>query len=335
MIDLRSDTVTKPTAAMRKAMAEAEVGDDVYGEDPTVNALQARAAELLGMEAGLFTASGTQSNLLALLCHGQRGDEYIAGQDAHIYQFEGGGAAVLGGLQPQPVKVDVKGEIDLDRIAGLIKPDDPHFARTRVLCIENTFSGAVLSLNYIEQVRSFCDDNGLILHMDGARLFNAAVHLGVKVSDITQYVDSVCFCLSKGLGTPIGSVLCGSQTMIAQALRWRKTLGGAMRQVGIVAAAGLYALENNIERLAEDHKNAQRLADGLRSVQVLADKVRVNTNILFIDIDNDEMTRLRDHFAKDDIIVESQRLVTHLDISTADIDTVIESVQRFCARDSS
>ncbi len=329
MIDLRSDTVTKPTAVMRKAMAEAEVGDDVYGEDPMVNALQEQAAEMLGMEAGLFTASGTQSNLIALLCHCQRGDEYIAGQDAHIYQFEGGGAAVLGGLQPQPVHVALNGEMNLDNVVGLIKPDDPHYARTHLLCIENTYSGAVLSLDYIKRVRAFCDENGLILHLDGARLFNAAVALGVPASDITQYVDSVCFCLSKGLGTPIGSVLCGSKEMISQAVRWRKTLGGAMRQVGIVAAAGLYALDHNIDRLAEDHEIARRLADGLRSIVALSDKIRVNTNILFIEIDNDEMTKLRDHFLKDGIVVDSQRLVTHLDITATDIDTVVESAKRF------
>ncbi len=329
VIDLRSDTVTKPTAAMRKVMAEAEVGDDVYGEDPTVNALQDKAAAMLGKEAGLFTASGTQSNLLALLCHCQRGDEYIAGQDAHIYQFEGGGAAVLGGLQPQPVEVALNGEMDLETIAALIKPDDPHFARTRALCIENTFSGAVLSLDYIKQVRAYCDDHDLILHMDGARLFNASVALRVSVSGITRYVDSVCFCLSKGLGTPIGSVLCGSKEMIAQTVRWRKTLGGAMRQVGIIAAAGIYALDHNIERLTEDHANAQRLADGLRSIESLADKVRVNTNILFVDVGNDEISKLGEHLVRDNIIIEGQRLVTHLDVSAEDIETVIDSVKGF------
>ncbi len=329
VIDLRSDTVTKPTAAMRKVMAEAEVGDDVYGEDPTVNALQAKAAALLGKEASLFTASGTQSNLLALLCHCQRGDEYIAGQDAHIYQFEGGGAAVLGGLQPQPVEVALNGEMDLEKVASLIKPDDPHFARTRALCIENTFSGAVLTLDYIKKVRAFCDEHGLILHMDGARLFNATVALNIPASDITTHVDSVCFCLSKGLGTPIGSVLCGSKDMIAQAMRWRKTLGGAMRQVGVIAAAGIYALDHHVDRLAEDHDNAQRLAEGLRSINALSDKVRVNTNILFVDVGSDEISELQEHFTADGIVIEGQRLVTHLDIATADVDTVINSAERF------
>ncbi len=335
MIDLRSDTVTKPGPAMRAAMAEAEVGDDVYGEDPTVNALQERAAGLLGKEAGLFTSSGTQGNLLALLCHGQRGDEYIAGQDAHIYKFEGGGAAVLGGLQPQPVQVAVTGEMDLDRVAGLIKPDDPHYARTKVLCIENTFSGAVLSLDYLKTVRAFCDDHGLLLHMDGARLFNASVALGVPPVEITGFVDSVTFCLSKGLGTPLGSVLCGSRDFIARTVRWRKMLGGAMRQVGIVAAAGLYALDHHIERLAEDHANATRLAQGVKSIPALANRVRVNTNMVFLDLDNYETSRLRDHLAGDGIVISRGRLVTHLDVSAEDVDTVIASAKRFYASENS
>lgn len=329
MIDLRSDTVTKPTPAMREAMASAEVGDDVYGEDPTVNALQSQTAELVGMEASLFTSSGTQSNLMALLSHCQRGDEFIAGQDAHIYQFEGGGAAVLGGLQPQPVAVALNGEMDLDTVAGLIKPDDPHFARTKALCIENTFSGAVLSLDYLSKVRAFCDENSLLLHMDGARLFNASVSLGIPVSEITCYVDSVAFCLSKGLGTPIGSMLCGTKALIEGSIRWRKMLGGATRQVGIVAAAGIHALQHHIDRLEEDHANAARLANGLKSIPQLANKIRVNTNILFVEVDHDEIAQLRHHFAEDGITIEGQRLVTHLDISTSDIERVIESARRF------
>jgi threonine aldolase len=329
MIDLRSDTVTKPTEAMRAVMAAAEVGDDVYGEDPTVNALQTRTADMLGMEAAIFTASGTQSNLMALLSHCQRGDEYIAGQDAHIYQFEGGGAAVLGGLQPQPVPLTLNGEIDLDALAGLIKPDNPHFARTKALCIESTYSGAVLSLDYLSRVRSFCDEHNLVLHLDGARVFNAAVALGVPVSEITQYVDSVAFCLSKGLGAPMGSMLCGTRGFIDRSLRWRKMLGGAMRQVGIAAAAGLYALDHNVERLADDHVNALRLAEGLSSIPALINKQRVNTNILFLEIDDDQAARLRNHFAADGITISGQRLVTHLDIGAADIEVVIASAQHF------
>lgn len=329
MIDLRSDTVTKPSAEMRAAMAEAEVGDDVYAEDPTANLLQDRSAALLGMEASIFTASGTQSNLMALLCHCQRGDEFIAGQNAHIYLHEGGGAAVLGGLQPQPVAIQANGEIDLNALEGLIKPDDPHFARTRALCIENTYSGVVLSLEYLARVREFCDTHSLLLHLDGARLFNAATALSVEPKEITKYVDSVAFCLSKGLGTPAGSMLCGSRDVIKRAIRWRKMLGGAMRQVGVLAAAGLYALDHNIERLEQDHENAARLAKGLEAIEGLAGRVRVNTNILHLEIGDEETGRLTRHFAADGITITGQRLVTHLDVKKSDIDRVIKSAKAF------
>lgn len=329
MIDLRSDTVTKPSKEMRAAMADAEVGDDVYAEDPTVNTLQDRSAALLGMEASIFTASGTQSNLIALLCHCQRGDEYIAGQNAHIYLYEGGGAAVLGGLQPQPVTVQPNGEIDLEGLKNLIKPDDPHFARSRALCIENTYSGVALSLDYLAQARAFCDTHGLVLHLDGARLFNAATALGVETKEITKYVDSVAFCLSKGLGTPAGSMLCGTEDVITRAVRWRKMLGGAMRQVGVLAAAGLYALDHNIERLTQDHANAARLAAGLAGIKALAGRVRVNTNILFLEISDENTQRLKEHFASDGIVIEGQRLVTHLDVTESDVDRVIESAHAF------
>lgn len=329
MIDLRSDTVTKPNAGMRAAMAGAEVGDDVYDEDPTVNLLQDRSAALLGMEASIFTASGTQSNLMALLCHCQRGDEFIAGQNAHIYLYEGGGAAVLGGLQPQPVAIQANGEIDLNVLERLIKPDDPHFARTRALCIENTYSGVVLSLAYLARVRDFCDTHGLVLHLDGARLFNAATELGVDAKEITKYVDSVAFCLSKGLGTPVGSMLCGTHDAITRAVRWRKMLGGAMRQVGVLAAAGLYALDHNVDRLKQDHEHAARLAAGLESIKQLAGRVRVNTNILYLDISDEDTRRLTHHFARDGIVITGQRLVTHLDIQESDIDRVIESAKSF------
>lgn len=329
MIDLRSDTVTKPSKDMRAAMAEAEVGDDVYEEDPTVNLLQDRSAALLGMEASIFTASGTQSNLMALLCHCQRGDEFIAGQDAHIYLHEGGGGAVLGGLQPQPVAIQPNGEIDLNVVEGLIKPDDPHYARTRALCIENTYSGVVLSLEYLARVRGFCDTHGLVLHLDGARVFNAAVSLGVEPKEITRYVDSVAFCLSKGLGTPAGSMLCGTRDVITRAIRWRKMLGGAMRQVGVLAAAGLYALDHNIERLKLDHANATHLATGLESIDQLRGKVRVNTNILFLDISDEATQNLKQHFATDGIVISGQRLVTHLDVQESDIDRVVESAKVF------
>lgn len=327
MIDLRSDTVTKPSDAMRAAMAEADVGDDVYNEDPTVNTLQDRAAAITGMDASLFTASGTQSNLMALLCHGQRGDEFIAGQDSHIYLHEAGGAAVLGGLQPQPTTIHPNGEMDLDVVEGLIKPDDPHYARTKILSVENTYGGVVLGLDYLKRVRAFCDAHGLLLHLDGARLFNAAVALNVEPREITRYFDSVAFCLSKGLGTPVGSMLCGTKDVIERAVRWRKMLGGAMRQVGVLAAAGLYALDHNIDCLSDDHANAARLAAGLEGVGFLAGRVRVNTNILFLDITDEESLQLEHHFAKDEIISQGQRLVTHLDVTTKDIDRVIDSAR--------
>lgn len=329
MIDLRSDTVTKPCDQMRQAMAEAEVGDDVYNEDPTVNALQDRAAALLGMDASLFAVSGTQSNLMALLCHGERGDEFIAGQTSHIYLYEAGGAAVLGGLQPQPVPLLPNGEMDLSALETFIKPDDPHFARSKILCIENTYGGVVLSLDYLAKVRAFCAAHNLLLHLDGARLFNAVVALGVEAKEITQHVDSVAFCLSKGLGTPVGSMLCGSRHMIDQAVRWRKMLGGAMRQVGVLAAAGIYALDHNVERLADDHANATRLATGLEKIDALTGHVRVNTNILYLDIDDTEMNQLITHFATDGIVAQDQRLVTHLDVDQADIDRVIESARAY------
>src|SRR6185503_476525 len=266
VIDLRSDTVTKPTAEMRAAMLAAEVGDDVYGEDPTVNRLEALAAARLGKEAALFVCSGTQSNLLALLSHCERGDEYIVGQQGHTYKYEGGGAAVLGSIQPQPLDYEADGSLDLGRVEGAIKPDDSHFAKTRLLCLENTQGGKVLSLDYLRRAREFTLARGLGLHLDGARIFNAAVHLGVPVLEISKQFDTVSVCLSKGLGAPVGSVLCGSKDLIAKARRWRKVVGGGMRQAGLLAAAGIYALQHNIERLARDHDNASKLADGLSRI---------------------------------------------------------------------
>jgi threonine aldolase len=263
LVDLRSDTVTKPTPDMRAVMAAAEVGDDVYGEDPTVNRLEEISADLLGTEKAIFCTSGTQSNLLALLCHCRRGDEFIVGQQAHTYQYEGGGAAALGSIQPQPLDFEADGTLDLERVASAVKPDDIHFARTRLLCLENTQSGRVLPLDYLGAARDFVASRALGLHLDGARIFNAAVKLQVAASQIAQHFDSISFCLTKGLGAPIGSLLCGSAELINEARRWRKTLGGGMRQAGIAAAAGLYALENNVERLAEDHENAERLVRGL------------------------------------------------------------------------
>jgi len=331
-IDLRSDTVTRPTAAMRAAMASAPVGDDVYGEDPTVNRLQEMAAGLLGTEAALFVPSGTQSNLLAIMAHCGRGDEYIAGQSAHCYRFEGGGAAVLGSVQPQPLEFEADGTLDLEKVARLIKPDDPHFARTRLLCLENTKDGKVLPLAYLEKARTFTRQHRLALHLDGARLANAAVRLGVPLVEISRHFDSVSLCLSKGLGAPVGSVLAGSSELIAIARRWRKVLGGGMRQAGILAAAGIVALEEGMGRLEEDHANARRLAEGLAELGLPVDPSEVQTNMVFLRLPPAEAGRLVEHLRRCNILVsgrEALRLVTHRDVSTADIDTVLAAVRGF------
>ncbi|HZV80888.1 MAG TPA: low-specificity L-threonine aldolase [Geobacteraceae bacterium] len=331
-IDLRSDTVTRPTAAMRAAMAAAPVGDDVYGEDPTVNRLQELAAEMLGTEAALYVASGTQSNLLAIMSHCQRGDEYIAGQSAHCYRFEGGGAAVLGSIQPQPLEFEADGTLDLDKVASAIKPDDPHFARTRLLCLENTQGGRVLPLSYLEKARQFTRRNELALHLDGARLANAAVHLGVPLREISRHFDSVSLCLSKGLGAPVGSVLAGSGEFIATARRWRKVLGGGMRQAGVLAAAGILALGEGIDRLSDDHANARRLAAGLAELGLPVDPGQVQTNMVFLRLQPAESARLSDHLRRSSILVSGRdvlRLVTHRDVSAGDIDTVLAAIRAF------
>lgn len=330
-IDLRSDTVTRPTAAMRQAMASAPVGDDVYGEDPTVNRLQELAAETLGTEAALFVSSGTQSNLLAIMAHCGRGDEYITGQTAHCYRFEGGGAAVLGSVQPQPLEFEPDATLNLDRVAALIKPDDPHFARTRLLCLENTHNGKVLPLDYLEKASNFTQRNGLALHLDGARLANAAVCLGVPLGEISRHFDSVSLCLSKGLGAPVGSLLAGSRELIATARRWRKMLGGGMRQAGILAAAGIIALEEGVERLAEDHANARRLADGLAEMGLEVDPGQVQTNMVFLHLPAEERQELADYLNERGILVSgrnSLRLVTHRDVSREDVDTVLAAVRK-------
>ena len=334
VIDLRSDTVTRPTQQMRRIMAEAEVGDDVYGEDPSVNRLEAFAAEMLVKEASIFVPTGTQSNLLALLAHCERGDEYIVGQQGHTYKYEGGGAAVLGSIQPQPLDYEPDGTLDLSRVEAAIKPDDPHFARTRLLCLENTQAGKVLPLAYLKQARAFCDRTGLALHLDGARLFNAAVALKVPVSDISDQFDTVSVCLSKGLGAPVGSVLCGPKDLIDKARRWRKVLGGGMRQAGVLAAAGLYALQSHVERLHEDHQNAQRLAQALAGVKQVT--VRdANTNMVFVEVGPERSQQLSEHLASRDMLIGSAstvRLVTHLDVDAADIDRFAGEVEAFFER---
>ena len=337
MIDLRSDTVTRPGPAMRVAIAEAEVGDDVMGEDPSVNRLEATAAELVGHEAAVLAASGTQGNLLGMLAHCERGDEYVTGQEAHTFKYEGGGAAVLGSIQPQPVDFEPDGTLDLDRVAAMLKPpDDDHFARTRLLCLENTRSGKVLPLDYLARARDFTRGHGLGLHLDGARVFNAAVKLGVPVHEITRHVDTVSFCLSKGLGAPVGSLLCGSDELVRKARRWRKVLGGGMRQAGVIAAAGQVALERNVGRLAVDHANAARLAEGLMEAGGFAiDADTVQTNMVFARVEPERLRPLIDFMRERGVALSERnplRLVTHLDVSAEDIEHVIEAAREFFAR---
>jgi threonine aldolase len=330
-IDLRSDTVTKPTPAMRAAMNAAEVGDDVFGDDPTINLLQERVADLVGMEAALFLPTGTQSNLVGLMAHCQRGEEYIVGQDAHTYKYEGGGAAVLGSIQPQPIENAADGTIPLEKIRAAVKPDDAHFARTRLIAIENTIGGKVIPESYLAEVRAFAVSAGLNTHLDGARVFNAAVKTQCNVKQICAHFDSVSICLSKGLGTPAGSVLCGSKDFIKAGHRWRKMLGGGMRQAGILAAAGLYALEHNVERLAEDHDNATHLAQSLNAIAPL--KVAMpQTNILFVEVPPEDCVALGAHVRDAGVLAfisPRTRLVTHLDVSRAQIDAAIAAFQSF------
>jgi threonine aldolase len=330
-IDLRSDTVTRPTAAMRAAMLAAEVGDDVYGDDPTVNALQARLAADLGFEAGLFLPSGTQSNLVALMAHCARGDEYIVGMDAHTYKYEGGGAAVLGSIQPQPIPQAGDGTLPLDAVERAIKPDDAHFARTRLLCLENTWHGRPLPLDYLAQARALCDRHGLGLHLDGARLYNAAVASGVDARAITRHFDSVSVCLSKGLGAPVGSVLVGSHALVDVARRWRKVTGGGMRQAGILAAAGLHALDHHVARLADDHARAARLATLLAAGGGATDVVQ-HTNMVFATVPRERLERLRAATAARHVRLSIDdstrlRLVLHLDIDDAALERIAAAFQ--------
>lgn len=336
LIDLRSDTVTKPTAAMREAMARAEVGDDVYGEDPTVNRLQALASEMLGKEDALFTSSGTQCNLLAVMTHCERGDEVIVGQQAHTYKYEGGGAAVLGSIQPQPLDFQEDGTLDLEEVARAIKPLDFHFARTRLLCLENTQGGKVLPLSYLAEAAAFAREHGVSLHLDGARIFNAAVKLGVPVSDIARHFDTVSFCLSKGLGAPVGSVLVGPKSAVDKARRWRKVLGGGMRQAGILAAAGILALTRHVERLAEDHANARRLADGLAGIPALnVDPEKTQTNMIFFSLEKHDFFALQRHLKEQGILISGRdrvRLVTHLDVSREDVDVAVQAFKDYFSR---
>ena len=333
-VDLRSDTVTRPGPAMRRAMAEAEVGDDVFGDDPTVNTLQQRIATMTGHEAALFMPSGTASNLCALLAHCGRGDEYLVGQLAHTYRYEGGGAAVLGGIQPQPLPQQANGTLALADIDAAVKPDDSHFARSRLLCLENTWNGNVLPADYIAQAQALAREKGLACHLDGARVFNAAVAGGVPLGHITSGFDSVSVCFSKGLGAPVGSALCGSAGFIAQAHRERKRCGGGMRQVGLLAAAALYALDHHIERLADDHALARRLADGLAGLPGLSVTPPM-TNIVFVQVDGGRGPALLAHLQAHGVLATGLiglRFVTHLDVDAAGIDRTIDAVRGFLNR---
>ncbi len=324
-IDLRSDTVTRPTAGMREAMRQAEVGDDVYGEDPSVNILQAMVAERLGQEAGLFVASGTQSNLVALLTHCGRGDEYIAGATAHTYQYEGGGAAALGGIQPQTLPFQADGSLDLEQVARLVKPRDPHFARSRLLCLENTQAGKAFGPAYFAAARTLCDRLGLALHLDGARLFNAAEAQGCTVAEMARHCDSISICLSKGLGAPVGSVLAGPRDFIDEARRWRKMVGGGMRQAGILAAAGIYALQHHVERLAEDHRNASQLEELVN--QRYPGAAGSHTNMVFVDLPDSEIAALAGRLKSRGILIRGPRWVVHLDVTAEDIEAVGDALK--------
>lgn len=333
--DFRSDTVTKPSAPMRKAMAEAEVGDDVYRDDPTVNRLEEKAAQLLGKEAALFAPSGTQTNLLAILTHCGRGDEYIVGQDGHSYKYEGGGAAIFGSIVPQPIEFEPDGTLDLAKVKAKIKPLDIHFARTKLLCLENTNWGRVLPMDYLAQASEFAKTHRLSTHLDGARIFNAAVKLRLPAIQIARYFDTVSFCLSKGLGAPVGSLLCGKKDFIEEARRWRKVLGGGMRQAGILAAAGLYALEHNIDRLEEDHANAALLTEKLKNMEELEVLPYSGiTNMVFASLRKGTPEGLADYLKRRGILITVRnplRLVTHLDVDKKAVLALADGIKDYLA----
>ena len=341
-VDLRSDTVTQPTAAMRAAMHAAPLGDDVFGDDPSINALQAQIAEMLGFEAAMFVPTGTQSNLCAILSHCQRGDEYIVGQMAHAYRWEGGGAAVFGSVQPQPLNHQSDGSLALADIEAAIKPDDAHFARSRLLALENTLGGKLIPFSYVQEATALAAAKGLSRHLDGARLFNAAVAQAAQngtdaraeARAIAQCFDSVSVCFSKGLGAPVGSALCGSRAFIQRAHRIRKMAGGGMRQAGFLAAAASHALDHHIDRLADDHALAKRLAQGLAGIEGLQVEAP-QTNILFVDLMGAARAKsdaLIAHLAEHGILATGLyrlRFVTHLDVDAAGIDRAIAVIRQF------
>ncbi|MFM4783935.1 low-specificity L-threonine aldolase [Aeromonas veronii] len=332
-IDLRSDTVTQPTDAMRQAMLHAEVGDDVYGEDPGVNALEAFGARLLGKQAALFVPSGTMSNLLAVMSHCQRGEGAILGNVAHIYRYEAQGSAVLGSVALQPLPMQRDGTLAFDDIKAALAPDDAHFVQTRLLCLENTHNGKVLPLSYLQEMGAFVAERGLKLHLDGARLFNAAVASETPVEVIAAPFDSISICLSKGLGAPVGSLLVGSHDFIARARRLRKMLGGGMRQAGILAQAGLFALEQHVTRLADDHRRAKRLAEGLAALPgIELDLSLVQSNMVFLRLREGESAPLLAFMKERGILFSGYgelRLVTHLQINDDDIEEVIDAFTEY------
>jgi len=332
-VDLRSDTITRPTPAMREAGLAAPVGDDVFGDDPTVNALQERCAAELGFEQGLFVASGTQSNLVGLMAHCERGDEYLVGSEAHTYKFEGGGAAVLGSIQPQPIPQNADGTLPLDLAERAIKPKgDAHFARTRLLALENTWNGRVLPQAYVDDARALATKHGLGFHLDGARLFNAAIARGVAPREVARGFDSVSICFSKGLGAPVGSMLLGSAELIERARRWRKVVGGGWRQAGLLAAMANHALDHHVARLAQDHARAERLATALRAIPAL--KVAgPHTSMVFVTLPGGNFEEFFAHLEARRIRVFTRgpnlRLVLHLDIDDAGLERAIGAFQDF------
>ncbi|UUM32709.1 low-specificity L-threonine aldolase [Vibrio japonicus] len=333
-MDFRSDTVTKPTDNMRKAMADAIVGDDVYGDDPTVNDLENWAAERHGFEAALFTTSGTQANLLALMSHCERGDEYLCGQQAHNYKFEAGGAAVLGSIQPQPIENNPDGTLDFAKLKAAIKPDDSHFARTKLLSLENTINGKVLPMSYLEEARQFVNEHNLALHLDGARVYNAAVALNVDVAEIAKHFDSMTICLSKGLAAPIGSLLLGNKAFIAKAHRLRKMVGGGMRQAGILAAAGKLALTEQVEQIKTDHVNAKLLARKLSELPGFnVNPDFVQTNIVFAKLDPQvNIDSIAEKLKADGITISPGnpvRFVTHKDVSDSDVIALANNIKKY------
>jgi threonine aldolase len=333
-VDLRSDTVTLPPPGMRRAIGEAELGDDVFHDDPTVNRLEALAAEVMGKEAAILTTSGTQSNLTAMLSHCQRGDEVIVGNEAHILHYEGGGAFALGGLGLRTVPNDERGRLDLNAVRGAVRPQDVHFPPTGLICVENTHNrcgGSVLSADDLAAVRALADELGLPVHLDGARIFNAAIALGVPASRLAGYADSVSFSLCKGLACPIGSLLCGSRELVRRARRYRKMLGGGMRQAGIIAAAGVYALENMVERLADDHENARVLADGLSAVPGITLTPPPQSNLVFFTAEGWDLGELVGRLGEQGVLCLDEggriRMVTHYGIERDDVEHAAATVR--------